>query len=89
MRGLAVLAAFLALGGCGKSADWTGFVYPYGVEADISVEMGRYETFEQCQAGAINALRPLALAEEVDYACGRGCRFESQYGMTVCRETRD
>lgn len=53
---------------------------------------GQYESFEQCQAASIGALRQLAFQHQSDdfgsYECGVGCRYEKEWDMYVCKETR-
>lgn len=85
------------LQGCSKQSEtWTAFVYPPGkslaAEDASKAIYGHYESFEQCQAASIGALRQLAFQHQSDdfgsYECGVGCRYEKEWDMYVCNETR-
>lgn len=82
--GLALLVV-----GCGQRADWTGFVYPDANNLTLSAEIGRFDTFEQCRAGAVQTLRTFGVLEFGTYECGRACRYDDQTNLAVCAETRD
>jgi len=98
-RSQLVALPFLALvGACSKQPEtWTAFVYPPGkslAAEDASKAIhGHYESFEQCQDASIGALRQLlALQHQSDdlgsYECGVGCRYEKEWDMYICKETR-
>ncbi len=85
------------LGACAKQPEtWTAFVYPPGkslaAEDASKAIYGHYQSFEQCQAASIGALRQLAFQHQSDdfgsYECGVGCRYEKEWDMYVCNETR-
>jgi hypothetical protein len=91
------LAVLPLLGSCAKQPEtWTAFVYPPGTSLaaeDASKAIyGHYESFEQCQAASIGALRQLAFQHQSEdfgsYECGVGCRYEKEWDMYVCKETR-
>nr|MBN5162357.1 hypothetical protein [Stenotrophomonas maltophilia] len=96
------LLLLLLLAACHKEPDvWTAFVYPPGsslaAEDAQKAVYGRFSTFEDCQSAAISALRlhHAAMTDEQsdelgfgDYECGVGCRYEAQYDLYMCRETR-
>lgn len=91
------LAVLVLLGGCTKQPEtWTAFVYPPGrslaAEDASRAIYGHYESFEQCQSASISALRQSAaesLSEDLgSYECGVGCRYEKEWDMYVCKETR-
>jgi len=90
------------LAACHKEPEvWTAFVYPPGEslaakDAQKAI-FGRYSTFEDCQSAAVGSLRQHheSLSDERadelgfgDYECGVGCRYESQYDLYMCKETR-
>lgn len=92
-----VLPVFALLGACAKPpSTWTAFVYPPGrslaAEDASKAIYGHYESFEQCQSASIGALRQLASENPSDdfgsYECGVGCRYEREWDMYVCMETR-
>jgi hypothetical protein len=66
---------------------WTGWVYPNASDLTQEVRLGEFESFEECQIGAINALRSMR-ATDGDYECGRRCRYDASIGINVCKETR-
>jgi len=87
-----------------ESEVWTAFVYPPGksldaVDAQRAI-YGTYPTFEECQSSAIWALREYRQRledeghEEAEengwgsYECGVGCRYETEQGLYMCKETR-
>lgn len=95
--GLIVLPFLVVLGSCFRQPDtWTAFVYPHGTSLaaeDASKAIyGHYESFEQCQSASIDALRQLAFQHQSEdfgsYECGVGCRYEKEWDMYVCKETR-
>jgi len=99
MRRLWLIALILLVvpGGCSmQSETWTAFVYPPGkslaAEDASNAIYGHYESFEQCQDASIGALRQLASQHQSDdfgsYECGVGCRYEKEWDMYVCKETR-
>lgn len=94
---LTALPFIVVLGSCSKQSDpWTAFVYPPGkslaAEDASKAIYGHYESFEQCQAASIGALRQLAFQHQSEdfgsYECGVGCRYEKEWDMYVCKETR-
>lgn len=104
-RSAAILLLLLPLTACHKEPEvWTAFVYPPGRSLDAADAQkaiyGTYKTFEECQNGAIWALRDYhARSEESgredpvdddwgDYECGVGCRYESEFDLFMCKETR-
>ncbi|KOE97598.1 hypothetical protein W7K_19140 [Stenotrophomonas geniculata N1] len=91
------ICVFGMIGGCTKQPEaWTAFVYPPGrslaAEDASRAIYGRYESFEQCQSASIGALRQLASENQSEdfgsYECGVGCRYEKEWDMYVCKETR-
>ena len=91
------LAVLVLLGGCSKQPEtWTAFVYPPGrslaAEDASRAIFGYYGSFEQCQSASIGALRQLASENQSEdfgnYECGVGCRYEKEWDMYVCKETR-
>jgi len=82
-------AVVLLLTGCESPAPWTGFVYPDADALTVSAEIGRFETFEQCRAGAVKTLAAFGRLGVGAYECGRACRYDTGSGLAVCAETRD
>lgn len=84
----AAVAVALLLTGCGGQPEWTGFVYPDAGNLTRSVQIGRFDTFEQCQSASIQTLGAFAVLHEGTFECGRRCK-PSQSGIQICAETRD
>ncbi|AVH92119.1 hypothetical protein AL480_15245 [Stenotrophomonas maltophilia] len=92
-----VVAILILLGACaGRPETWTAVVYPPGkslaAEDASKTIYGHYASFEQCQQASISALRQLASDNKSEdfgsYECGVGCRYEKEWDMYVCKETR-
>lgn len=93
----ALLAAAVCLGACdNRPATWKGFVYPDGADLGSHVELGSFDTFEQCQASARDVIKGFGRSEEgeqgqsaADYECGFKCAAHASIGgLNVCKETR-
>ena len=84
------MAATLLLAGCGQRTLWTGFVYPDAEDLTVSVEIGRFDTFEQCRSGALKTLEAFGRSQAGAFECGRACSRNDDTGnLAVCAETRD
>jgi hypothetical protein len=82
-----IVASFLA--GCDDRApEWTGWVYPNRNDLTLSVSLGGFKTFEQCQQASIDRLRGFSDPDAGDYECGFKCRWSPTLGINVCKETR-
>lgn len=88
VRTTALIAA-LALGSCdSRPAGWRAYVYPDVNNMDHYVSMGGFDSFESCQAAAINVRNFTGGAMTGDYVCGYRCGFKAEYGMEICKEKR-
>lgn len=88
---LPLLLVFLA--GCDdRPRQWDAMIY---LEDDSSMEpyqaIRGFKTFELCQSAAIEQLSrlPQPEREKAYYDCGYMCRFDPQFGHTICKESRD
>lgn len=81
-----LLLASLLVAGCGQ---WDAFVYDDADDLSQSETLTGFDSFEECQAAAINRLRQKDLAEVGTYECGRKCRWDPAYEVNVCQETRE
>lgn len=86
MRRVLLLAALLS--GCDISPQWQGWVYPHAGDLTEAIEIGRFRTFDQCEAAAVGVLRSLPNPDGGDYECGRSCRRDMDLQINVCAETR-
>lgn len=93
MRLLAAAVALIALSGCNRSPEWTGWVYPNGADLTRSIKLGRFETADDCRTAARSVLANINLRDEVgiqvqgDYECGRSCKVSNRPELNVCAET--
>jgi hypothetical protein len=76
----------LLLTGCNDK--WAGFVYPTA-SLVTHVNSGSYDSFEDCQTASISMLRTMDAQAAGSYECGKNCKFQEEYGMQVCEETRN
>ena len=67
-------ASLLVLSACIRQASWTGWVYPDASALGTSIELGRFDTFEQCRKASLDALAVLGRTEAGTFECGRACR---------------
>jgi hypothetical protein len=80
--------------GCSKPDDWTAFVYPDidnmpGSEQSENYIIGKFETFEACQIGAIDRMRTNQnqTGKQGAYVCGLNCTHNEKFGnLLVCKE---
>ena len=84
-----MIGLLLLVAGCGRKADWTGFVYPDADNLTVSAEIGRFATFEQCRAGALKTLGAFGRLGVGAFECGRSCRYSPDTRLAICAETRD
>lgn len=95
MKRLLTVAVVLLLG-CSKPDEWTAFVYPDidnvpGPEQSGNYILGKFETFEACQVGAIDQLRAnqSQTSKQGTYICGLNCAHNKDFGnLLVCKEKR-
>ncbi len=83
-----LIVALPLLVGCDTSPQWKGWAYPDRDDLTKSVPTGLYKTFEDCQEGTVGILRSFPNPDNADYECGYRCKFRSEYGVDVCKETR-
>lgn len=95
MKRLIVVAVVILLG-CSKPDEWTAFVYPDinnvpGPEQSENYIIGKFETFEVCQVGAIGRMRVNQIQTNWQgaYICGLNCARNKDFGnLLVCKEKR-
>lgn len=98
-RGAAALVVTIvasALAGCDEASTWvawtrepwTGFVHPKRGDVLGVVEIGRFDSLEECRAAALDTLARAGWSNVGDYACGQGCRERAGLvGPFTCRRT--
>jgi hypothetical protein len=88
--------ALILLLGCSKPDEWTAFVYPNidnmpGPEQSENYIIGKFESFETCQIGAIDRMRvnQSQTGKQGAYVCGLNCTHNKDFGnLLVCKEKR-
>ncbi len=91
---LIILILFLSIiTSCSKVSDllnprWTAIVYPNGDNLTSYLNLGDFNSFEECRNACVSWLKGRGAAYSGDYECGKNCK-PSEYGVLVCEETRD
>lgn len=85
-----VLALGLALVACDdRPRQWDAFVYPDSEGSDAYETIEGFRSLELCRKAAENRIRQLKEPEKADYECGYQCRFDPDWGISVCAKTGD
>ena len=86
---VATALLFLLLIGCDdRPAQWDAYI-TYREEPERAEIIAGFKSFELCRAAAIQRLEAEKATETGHYECGYKCGFEPEYGMKVCKETRE
>ena len=85
---LATLIPFVVLSGCVEEDSWEGFVYPNRNDLTQHVEIGSFETLEQCRSAALNRMSVNGWTNVGDYECGLNCKPWEGTDMKICKETK-
>ncbi len=78
---------FLVLASCHSKPEWSGWVYPNGDERHVDV--GRFYTYEDCEAAANNRIRTLASPEDATFLCSFKCRWNDGAQIEICQSDRN
>lgn len=74
--------------GCDKRDTWHGVVYPDRENLADALQIGSFDTLQECGIGAIKTLDRLHALERGDYECGKNCREDSTSpSLLNCEET--
>jgi hypothetical protein len=90
MNSLITSAIVIALGlsGCSSVARWEGFVYPDKKNTKAHVNIGRYFSYEKCQAAAIEKLNKTSSVQAGKYECGLNCEPQTDSSKPrICEKT--
>lgn len=83
---LLIFFAMIILAGC-SSKNWTGFYYPdannIGDESTWIIEPW-FSSLDECRNWVDDMIWNNT---NYDYECGYKCRYKSDYGVNVCKET--
>lgn len=80
----------LLLAGCfsDRGPDyWTAWVYPDKTNTKRSLEMGPFETIEQCRKTSLEKLSELNVKDRGDYKCGLRCGYNEGLKSIICEKT--
>ena len=85
----AVLNSYAELSEKYSSDDgqWSGFVYPNKHDLSVSVEIGTFNSIEECRTAARYKLVFTNTVASGDYECGLNCT-SSPLGGNVCKKTK-
>lgn len=79
----------VALAACdSRSNEWTGWAYPDAQDLTLSVSLGGFRTFEECQEATIARLRRFPEPDRGTFICGHKCRWSANLQTNVCETTR-
>ena len=89
MKSLAPLVLALLITGC--TQEWQGYVYPNKNDLTKHIELGKFNSLEQCRNAAIDKLWKLGDRSKGDYECGLNCQPLKNYGgatdINICEKT--
>ena len=68
---------------------WTGDVYPDATNLPDNIFIGFYVSFESCRNAALTILRRANWIESGALECGLNCKYDEEFNMSVCKETRE
>jgi hypothetical protein len=74
---------------CACTSEWTGYYYPNKNNLSRSIESPTFKSLDECRRwvnSQIYTYNPSG--ENYDYECGKNCKYNSDYGVNVCAETR-
>ena len=75
--------------GCDKRDTWHGVVYTDRDNLSDALQIGSFDTLQECGIAAIKTLDRLHALERGDYECGKNCRKDSTCpSLLNCEETR-
>lgn len=82
------LLALLATG-CNIFDRWDALVYPNRFDKATSIDIGTFDTLEQCRAASLAKLAEVKAHEEIgSYICGQNCLVKTGFGNTrMCART--
>lgn len=87
LRRLAAL--FLLLAGCDdRPEQWDAYI-TYSEDRERSEVIQGFKTYELCRSAALARIEAEGASETGYFECGYKCGFNRQYGMKLCKKTRD
>lgn len=75
--------------GCNIFERWDAIVYPVAGNREESLDVGTYNSLEECRAAALAKLGELHIHAEIgDYICGKNCMVKDGFSNArMCGET--
>lgn len=78
----------LILFGCNSDDKWNCIVYPNREDITESLQIGDFNTLQECGIAAVKTLDRLHALDRGDYECGKNCRKNSTSpSFLICEET--
>ena len=78
----------LILFGCNSPDKWNCVVYPNREDLTESLQIGDFNTLQECGIAAVKTLDRLHALDRGDYECGKNCRKDSTSpSFLICEET--
>ncbi len=75
--------------GCEKGNKYQGIVYPDRESLADALQIGSFDTLQECGIAAITILDRLQALERGDYECGKNCKKRSDApNLLICEETK-
>ena len=74
--------------GCNENDTWHGVVYPDRSNLSDALQIGHFDTLEECGIASIKILDRLHAFDNGDYECGKNCQKDSYApSLLNCEET--
>ena len=84
----AVILASLGISGCNIFNRWDAIVYTNKFDRANSLDIGTYESLEDCREAAKAKIAELKIGELGGYICGENCLVKWGFGnMRMCERT--
>lgn len=85
---LLMLGLSALLGGCDIFNRWDALVYTNKFDHSGSIDIGTFDTLEECRAAAKAKLKSLKAGELGSYVCGQNCLVKTGFDNTrMCART--
>jgi hypothetical protein len=69
---------------------WQGFVYPNKNDLSFHLEIGQFDTLEQCRASAASIASAAGWGSQATWECGLNCHPPvSEDDFWICEETSE
>jgi hypothetical protein len=83
MKFLTLLFMIFLVTGC--TQEWQGYVYPDKNDLTKHIQLGNFDSLENCRKAAIDVMWKLGERSKRDYECGLNCKTETM--PMICEKT--